>query len=517
MNPALAPLLSVLALLPAAPLPAQTPPSSMSITVNDADLRDVLRAATANTDLNLIYEPGLDTRIQGLNLKGMQLQEILDDILPRLGLFSTRTGRNLYIQKSDDNLRFYHVDLLAMARGGTKSFQVNASGQATQKGGSGNANSSAYTSSVQVGLGNDPWAELENGLMLLVFGKTPDRPAATGGAANLPAPRGYSADGKSLLIEPGSGVVMVQGGPSIQKRVEAFLKETQKRSQRQVQLEARIVEVQLGNDSQMGVNWNNLLSSSQKRSSFGAGATMNPNVQESAGLLTLVAQSGRVQAVLAALASDNRIKVLSSPRLSTLNNQKAILRVVTEQPFFTLSGQITPGGVGAAPIVSQSVETTIVPSGIILDIQPQIGDDGYITLAVNPSVSTVVSSAQEPTIFNSTQPSGSAPVVNRRDLDAIVRVKSGETLVLAGIMQSTENDTNRGVPWLRNVPVIGSLFTKDEKSRTRSELAIFITPTLMEDADQIAMASRDSRQRLSESGAVVDPQPVPAKADPRLP
>jgi hypothetical protein len=183
----------------------------MSIAVNDADLRDVLRAATADTDLNLIFEPGLDTRVQGLNLKGMQLQEILDDILPRLGLFSTRTGRNLYIQKSDDNLRFYHVDLLAMARGGTKTFQVNASGQATQKGGSGNANSSAYTSSVQVGLGNDPWAELENGLMLLIFGKTVERPATSGANANLPAPRGYSADGKSLLIEPGSGVVMVQG------------------------------------------------------------------------------------------------------------------------------------------------------------------------------------------------------------------------------------------------------------------------------------------------------------------
>jgi MSHA biogenesis protein MshL len=489
----------------------------MTIAVNDADLRDILRAATADTDLNLIFEPGLDTRVQGLNLKGMRLEEILDDILPRLGMFCTRTGRNLYIQKSDANLRFYHVDLLAMSRGGSKTFQVNASGQTAQKAGNSGGNTSAYTSTVQVGLGNDPWAELENGLMLLIFGKTVDRPAGASGTSNLPVTRGYSADGKSLLIQPGSGVVMVQGDPATQKRVEAFLKETQERSQRQVQLEARIVEVTLNNDSQMGVNWNNLLSTTQTRSSFNAGATVNPNLPASAGLLTLVAQSGRVQAVLTALATDNRIKVLSAPRLSTLNNQKAILRVVTEQPYFTTSGQITPGGVGSTPIATQSVETTIVPSGIILDIQPQIGDDGYITLAVNPSVSTVVSTAQEPTLFNSNQPAGSAPVVNRRDLDAIVRVKSGETLVLAGIMQTTESNTNRGVPWLRNVPVIGSLFSKDEKSRSRSELAIFITPTLMEDALEIGTASRASEKRLTEAGAQVNPPPPPAKADPKLP
>lgn len=506
--------LSVLALLGAAPLPAQTPPSTMTIAVNDADLRDVLRAATTDTNLNLIFEPGLDTRVQGLNLKGMGLQEILDDILPRLGMFCTRTGRNLFIQKSDANLRFYHVDLLAMARSGTKTFQVNASGQAVQGGASGAANSSAYTSTVQVGLGNDPWAELENGLMLLVFGKPVDRPAAAA-AGNLPMTRGYSSDGKSLLIEPGSGVVMVQGGPAIQKRVELFLKETQQRGQRQVQLEARIVEVALDNDSQMGVNWNNLLSRSGPTSSFTTTPTPNPSL--GGGLLTLVAQSGRVQAVLTALAADNRLKVLSSPRLSTLNNQKAILRVVTEQPFFSITSQITPGSGFSGNIESETVTSTIVPNGIILDIQPQIGDDGNITLAVNPSVSQIVDTATATSSVAGRGILATLPVVNRRDLDAIVRVKSGDTLVLAGIIQSRENTTNTGVPWLRKVPLLGSLFSRDEKSRSRSELAIFITPTLMEDPDQIGSARQDAERRITEAGAQLKPAPPPAGSEPSLP
>jgi MSHA biogenesis protein MshL len=486
----------------------------MTIAVNDADLRDILRAATTETNLNLIFEPGLDTRVQGLNLKGMGLQEILDDVLPRLGMFCTRTGRNLYIQKSDENLRFYHVDLLAMARNGTKTFQVNASGQAVQGGGTGTSNSSAYTSTVQVGLGNDPWAELENGLMLLVFGKPVDRPAS-GAGGNLPMSRGFSADGKSLLIEPGSGVVMVQGGPAIQKRVELFLKETQQRGQRQVQLEARIVEVTLDNDSQMGVNWNSLLSRSGPKSSLTTTANSNANL--AGGLLTLVAQSGRVQAVLTALAADDRLKVLSSPRLSTLNNQKAILRVVTEQPFFSITSQVTPGSGFGGDIKTETVTSTIVPNGIILDIQPQIGDDGNITLAVNPSVSQIVDTLSAVSLLNAGGILASLPVVNRRDLDAIVRVKSGDTLVLAGIIQTKENTSNTGVPWLRNVPLLGSLFSRDQKTKSRTELAIFITPTLMEDSNQIATARLDSERRITEAGADLKPPPPPKGTERKQP
>jgi len=532
MSPSLLPVLLLVA-----PLRAQAPPAPMDITVGDADLRDVLRAATADTDLNLIFEPGLDTRVQGLNLKGATLDELLDQVLPRLGLRASREGRNLYVQKSEEDLRFYHLDQLAMARSGSKTYQVNGSAQggaAGTGGGAGTAGtpgpagggaySTSYTSSVELESASDPWGEVENGLMLLVFGRTVERQAApaaagsapsSGAAASATAPRGYASGGRTLLIQPGSGLVAVSADPATQRRVAAYLKEVQGRAERQVLLEARIVEVALNNDSQMGVDWTGLASQNGNpgNASFSSGQVNNPNVGASQGLLTIIAQRGRVQATLTALARDQRLNVLSAPRLATLNNQKAILRVVQEQAYALPSSQITPGTAAGGAIATTQLTPLIVPVGITLDILPQVGDDGYISLSVNPSISEVAStSTWSENLDNQNQTLNlTLPVINRRDLDAVVRVKSGETLVLAGIIMKRENRDNHGIPWLRNIPILGALFTKNEKSVSRTELAIFITPTLMDTPDQVSAERGHAEERLKQAGQDLDPPPPPAR------
>jgi len=508
-------LLPVLLLGPAA---AARQAPRMTITVNEADLKDILRAATADTDLNLIFAPGLSTRVQGLSLKSMDLQELLEEVLPRMGLACTRQGRNLYIHAGDTGLRFYHMDVLAMSRTGSNSFQVNASGQAMQNGGmagGSGGSSGAFTSTLQMGQTSDPWGDLENGLMLLVFGKSPERTAATGGS------RGYASDGRSLLLQPGSGLVVVGADAATQARVASYLQEYRQRTRRQVVLEARVVEVSLANDSQMGVDWSGLPSSSGHASGSSLSTTASGNpLLSGQGLLTVVATSARVQATLTALAQDNRLKVLSSPRLSTLNNQKAILRVVREEVYSLPSSQITAGAAGASPIATSQINPMIVPVGIVLDILPQIGDDGIITLAVSPSISSV-SGLREltvPATGGQTQATTtSLPVVDRRDLDAVVRVRSGETLVLAGIIQNRESTTNKGVPWLRNIPILGGLFARNEKSRSRTELAIFITPTLLDEPSQVDTARRSTDQRLDQAGAERDPAPPPAGPELRQP
>jgi MSHA type pilus biogenesis protein MshL len=395
---------------------------------------------------------------------------------------------------------------------------VNGSGQVLQSGAAGAGNPSAYTSSVQMGETADPWADLESGLMLLVFGRTLETKAAAPGTA--PGSKSFAADGKSLLIQPNSGVVGVGADPGIQKQVAAYLKDAKQRTQRQVLLEARIVEVTLGNDSQMGVDWNGLLSTNGRPSSasLATGGTLNSNVNPAQGLLKIVAQNRRVQATLTALARDNRLKVLSAPRLATLNNQKAILRVVREEAYSLPSSQITPGTAAGGAVATGSIQPLIVPVGIILDILPQIGDDGVITLAVNPSISEIA----EQRSFQLPNPGGVAadqvtatlPVVDRRDLDAVVRIRSGETMVLAGIIRSKETTDNRGVPWVRNIPLLGKLFSKTEKSLSRTELAIFITPTLMEETSQVEGERLGAERRLGTAGAdryPPDPKPEPGQ------
>jgi len=519
-------------------------PRRVTLSVRDADLKDLLRAAAEDTNFNLSFEADIETRIKGLDLKGVTLQEILDQILPNLGLGYVKTGRTIHIQKSEGGLRFFQVDHLAMRRMGSKSFMVNASGQLIQSttgggggggnsgggaggdsggagGGQGSGSSSAYTSSLSTGNGFDPWEELRSGLTTLIFGESVEstNPAAeAGGAVKGPASLSISRNGKTLMIHPDSGLVVVGADPGTHKRVDAYLQELRRRNRRQVLLEARIVEVTLGNDSQIGVDWNGLLSAGSAsggtgtdiRGTFATGGTNNGNVDASTeGLAKLVVQNARISATLSALAREGRLQVLSAPRISTLNNQKAILRVVREEAFFLQTSQTTgTGGVGGFS-TTVNITPLVVPVGIVLDILPQISDDNSVTLSVNPSISEIVTvrSLVIQGAGNSGGASASLPVVDRRDLDAVVRLRNGETLVLAGIIRTKDGVDDRGVPWLRKIPLLGNLFTKKEKTKLHTELAIFITPTLVEDSDQVAAQREDTEKRLEKAGAELKPEP----------
>ncbi len=530
-------------LLCAVPLASQSTPNAesprrISLSVRDADLKDLLRAAAEDTDFNITFEADIETRIKGLDLKGVTLQEILDQILPNLGMGYVKTGRTIHIQKSEGGLRFYQVDHLAMRRLGSKAFMVNASGQLIQStggsggstggstggdsgggGGQGTGSSSAYTSSLNTGNGFDPWDEMRSGLTTLVFGEpiNGDSASVAGGQVAGPTSLSFARNGKTLMIHPDSGLVVLGADPGTHKRVDAYLQELRRRNRRQVLLEARIVEVTLGNDSQIGVDWNGLLSAGAAsggtgtdiRGTFATGATSNTNLDAATeGLAKLVVQNARIAATLSALAREGRLQVLSSPRISTLNNQKAILRVVREEAFFLQNSQTTASGSG--PVTTTvNITPMVVPVGIVLDILPQVSDDNTVTLAVNPSISEIVAvrSLVVQGVGNSGGASATLPVVDRRDLDAVVRLKSGETLVLAGIIRSKEGVDDRGVPWIRKIPFLGNFFTKKEKTKTHTELAIFITPTLIDDSEQMAVQRDVSEKRLEKAGANLKPEP----------
>ena len=502
------------------------------MSVRDADLKDLLRAAAEGTDSNILFDPDLDTRVKGIDLKGVTFQEILDEILPSFGFSYMVTGRTVHIRKSEGMLRFYPVDQLALRRKGNKEFQVSASGQTIQSGGGGGSSSgggsggsgqsSSYVSSLSSGNGADPWLELQTGLSTLIFGEPiqssgGDAAAGSTGLAG-PGSQAFSRGGRTLLIHPESGLVVVNAEPATQERVARYLDEMKRRNGRQVLLEARIVEVTLGNDSQIGMDWSSVLtpgavsggSGTEITTGFTTGSTINPNLSVGDGLFRLVSQNARVTAALSALAREGRLQVLSSPRISTMNNQKAILRVVREEAYFLQSSTATPTGSGSGVLVTTTITPMVVPVGIVLDIQPQVAEDGTITLAVNPSVSEVVTTRTFSVTGQGGGASATLPVVDRRDLDTVVRMRNGETLVLAGIIKNTESFDDRGVPWFRRIPIIGNLFSKREKSKQHTELAIFITPTLVEDASQVQAQKENTDKRLEKSGADLDPQPVNA-------
>jgi len=509
--------------------PAQ--PRRISMSVRDADLKDLLRAAAEGTDYNILFDPDLDTRVKGIDLKAVTFQEILDQILPSFGFSYALSGRTLHIRKSEGMMRFYQVDHLSMRRRGSKEFSVSASGQTlsasgssgessssgSSSGGSSSGQSSAYTSSLSSGNGVDPWSEIQVGLSTLIFGEPLAGASSEGGAVTSPSSQAIARNGRTLLIHPESGLVVVNAEPVVQERVERYLAEVKRRTGRQVLLEAKIVEVSLGNDSQIGVDWNSVLrpglaatghTGTDINLDFKTGGTVNTNLGAAEGLFKIVAQNARISATLSALAREGRLQVLSSPRISTMNNQKAILRVVREEAFFLQSSQATPTGSGTGVLMTTTITPLVVPVGIVLDIQPQVAEDGTITLAVNPSVSEVVTTRSLTVNGQGGGASATLPVVDRRDLDTVVRMKNGETLVMAGIIKTKDGFDDRGIPWFRRIPIIGNLFSKREKTKSHTELAIFITPTLVEDSTQVQAQKDDTEQRLEKSGADLYPQPV---------
>ena len=188
---------------------------------------------------------------------------------------------------------------------------------------------------------------------------------------------------------------------------------------------------------------------------------------------------------------------------------EAFLSLLINIAFFLQNSQTTgSGGIGGFS-TTVNITPMVVPVGIVLDILPQVADDNTVTLAVNPSISEIVAvrSLVVQGVGNSGGASATLPVVDRRDLDAVVRLKSGETLVLAGIIRSKEGVDDRGVPWIRKIPFLGNLFTKKEKTKTHTELAIFITPTLIDDSEQMAVQRDSSEKRLEKAGANLKPEP----------
>jgi MSHA biogenesis protein MshL len=176
-----------------------------------------------------------------------------------------------------------------------------------------------------------------------------------------------------------------------------------------------------------------------------------------------------------ALSRQGQLRMLSSPHISALNNQKAVIRVVREEVFFTQTS-LASQSVGPT-VITENIENQIVPIGVVLDIIPQIAADGEITLSINPSISELV----EVRTFSSREGEAvsTQPVIDRRDLDTVAKVRSGETVLIAGIMRERKAEDLRGVPWLMNLPFLGNAFRRTEQAVTRTELVILITPTLI--------------------------------------
>lgn len=445
----------------------------LNVSVHEVDAREFFMGLVVDSDENMVVHPEVKGPIS-LELKNVSIPQVLDAVQKVYGYDYKKTDIGYVIYPATLQTKTFKIDRLDLLREGksdtfVSSGQTGNSSQAygnqqnqnlTQPFNNNQSNNGNMTgmrssgSSITTTTETDFWKELDDALRTLI---AVDKEA-------------------TVVINKQSGVVIARAKPMQLREIENFLATTQNQISRQVILEAKIIEVVLNDSHQDGVEWKSIIRQ---------GLQIAPGVA-TGGVYTLAANAGSFQigdftAVVTLLDSQGKTNVLSSPRISTLNNQQAIIKVGQDETFVTgispgivVSSGISGGTVQPAPILSAFF------SGIALDVTPQINDGGDITLHIHPSITKVESKDREYKIdgFGSTSVVPTA-LSTIRESDSIVKAENGQIIVLGGLMQDNANENKEGVYGLSRIPYLGNLFRVDKGSSEKTELVILLKASLI--------------------------------------
>jgi MSHA biogenesis protein MshL len=474
----------------------------------------VFEALARDTRYSIVLDPALKASVT-VSLKDVTLIEALEALRDMYGFEYRVQGSRILVQQPVLQTRVFQVNYPATSRTGRSDVRV-ISGSLTQSASNGTPGSptpqpqgagtptSATQESTRITTvtHSELWTEIEAALKLLV------------------ATDSGHPDGRQLIVSPQSGVIVVRAMPAELRQVEKYLQAMQINVQREVMLESKIIQVTLTDTTQTGVNWSAFHAGTGTRASGGMltpGATLSPfgtlsdallsatpgiNISQPAQganpLFGLAFQTASFAALMEFLQTQGNVQVLSSPRIAALNNEKAVLKVGTDDFFVTgISTNITSSAVGGAAVVTPTITVQPFFSGVALDVTPQIDDDGNIILHVHPSVSSVVEKSQDVnlgTLGDYILPLASSTV---SETDTMVRVSDGNIVAIGGLMNTNRSDTRAGLPGAADLPWIGHLFSSSQHSQTKQELVILIKPTVVRSQAQLDALREDALQRLS--------------------
>lgn len=455
-----------------------------------------------DSDENIVVHPDVKGLIS-LELKNVTVPQVLEAVQKVYGYDYKKTNVGYIIYPATLQTKTFKIDRLDLLREGKSNTYVS-SGQTgnlnqgygnqqnpnvmqpynmNQPGGSASGNFN-YTgtrtsgSSISTTTQTDFWKEVEDGLRTLI---SVDKEA-------------------TVVVNRQSGVVVARAKPMQLREIENFLNATQNQISRQVILEAKILEVVLNDSHQDGVEWKSIIREGLQI----APVMANPAAAAAGRVFTLASRAGSFRAgdftaVVTLLESQGKTNVLSSPRISTLNNQQAIIKVGRDETFVTgISPGIATGGISGGTAIEPAPILSSFFSGIALDVTPQINDDGDITLHIHPSITDVTSQDREYTIDSSgTQSVVPTALSTIRESDSIVKAKDGQIVVLGGLMQDNSNENKEGVTGFSRIPILGNLFRVNTGTRQKTELVILLKATMINsDADwqnDIDAAERRSR------------------------
>jgi len=480
------------------------------LSVNNAPAAQVFLQLASGTPYNMLVAPEVGGSLS-VTLKNTSVPEAMDTLRELFGYEYRITGNRIFVYPNTVQTRLFRVNYLPGRRQGSSDIRVTSSAIATgNNNNNGNGNNSNSNSN-STGSGSPSTTSAGNngngrsGNDNAEVRTTSDADFWRDVQASLVTMVG-SANGRSVVLNPAAGVVVVKATPAELRQVETYLKAVKLSIERQVMLEAKIVEVSLSKDSQTGINWAGFGKVNGTGASFAVGsaapsASLNvtggtistssdgnsvaPGVNLTAGALGrgfygLAFQAANFAALLNFLQTQGDAQVLSSPRIATLNNQKAVLKVGSDEMFVT---GVTSSTSSTGNTTTTAPTLTLQPffSGISLDVTPHIDENGAVMLHVHPTISTV--SEKNKIIDLGAQGSYKLPLASSsvNETDSIVRVQDGQIVAIGGLMKAELRDEQTGVPGLQDTPYLGALFRQTSKVRGKRELVIMLKPTVIQD------------------------------------
>lgn len=538
-----------------------------NLKVNEAPVGQVLLAVVQDTPYSILLSPRSVAPVLGttvaagpinetltVNLKDVTVFEALDAIRETYGYDYTVDGNRIYVYPPEMRTKLYQVNYVQGMRRGVSDVQViggasasssNSGTGGTGGGTTGSSATSSYASIQASALSSiqkaDLWGDTEEGLRTLLgcqiarFAAVPQGTGGGGGGgggtgASSSSTNGSRADtsfngearagerlrgaegcpgGRAVAVNAMSGTIVVRGLPVELRQIEAMLRSLQLSIERQVIIEAKVVDVELNAGSQQGINWSGLhngvfrggvgvnpslidasnTANGATRGNISAGTTIGDlvgtsllgvaNANAFSAGLGIAVQATNFSALLNFLQTQGSVQVLSSPRISTLNNQKAVIKVGAEESFVTnISGGSSTVTNGIAQTTPPTLTYQPFFSGISLDVTPQIDENDNITLHVRTMVNTI---SEKEKIATPSGTSSRVPfAVNTiSETDSVVKTRDGQVIVIGGLMSENSSDNRARVPGAGDVPLVGALFGKSDRSSQKRELVILLKPTVV--------------------------------------